>query len=274
MRCAVRYARAARRTATAGLAALFAGLGPAGCSGDLGTLEPLDPALVPDSVVAEFRDDAAVLALRAVLEDGGAASGEVELPDPFVDRFHDALLRVYATGHPARDSVVDLYGIRVLPSPSARSLIVGAGAGADWARAWADGERLTGYAPVDAIVLLYDLRLHRTLLGPAAVFHAPRPLNTVALAERFRSIPGVEYAESNGAVGARDIHGRPAQDGVRLDYRFGWGDCPAGCIHQHTWSFVVGWDGRVRYLGGSGDPPPPRRAGTTVSRHSREPAQP
>ena len=37
----------------------------------------------------------------------------------------------------------------------------------------------------------------------------------------------------------------------------GWGDCPAGCIDQHTWTYAVAPDGSVTLLeeGGSEIPP-------------------
>jgi len=36
----------------------------------------------------------------------------------------------------------------------------------------------------------------------------------------------------------------------------GWGDCPAGCINQHTWTYRVGRDGGLTLLEESGVPVP------------------
>jgi len=36
----------------------------------------------------------------------------------------------------------------------------------------------------------------------------------------------------------------------------GWGDCPAGCINRHTWTYRVGRDGALTLLDESGDPVP------------------
>ena len=36
----------------------------------------------------------------------------------------------------------------------------------------------------------------------------------------------------------------------------GWGDCPAGCINRHTWSYRVGRDGALTLLEESGVPVP------------------
>jgi hypothetical protein len=37
----------------------------------------------------------------------------------------------------------------------------------------------------------------------------------------------------------------------------GWGDCPAGCIDSHTWTFAVSPDGEVRLVSETGSPVPP-----------------
>ena len=37
----------------------------------------------------------------------------------------------------------------------------------------------------------------------------------------------------------------------------GWGDCPAGCIDRHTWTYAVAPDGTVNLLSEGGDPVPP-----------------
>jgi hypothetical protein len=36
----------------------------------------------------------------------------------------------------------------------------------------------------------------------------------------------------------------------------GWGDCPAGCINSHVWTFRVAPDGGVKLLKDEGDPVP------------------
>ena len=42
-------------------------------------------------------------------------------------------------------------------------------------------------------------------------------------------------------------------DGWEVLIRIGWGDCPAGCIHEHRWTYGVGRDGRVELLNEVGD---------------------
>ena len=42
--------------------------------------------------------------------------------------------------------------------------------------------------------------------------------------------------------------------GYTITVHIGWGDCPSGCIHGHTWTFSVDARGRVTLVGESGDP--------------------
>jgi hypothetical protein len=55
-------------------------------------------------------------------------------------------------------------------------------------------------------------------------------------------------------------------DGWSVVYRVGWGDCQAGCIDEHTWTYEVGRDGTVGFVGEGGSPLSPEiiaRLGTT-----------
>ena len=42
-----------------------------------------------------------------------------------------------------------------------------------------------------------------------------------------------------------------------VSVRVGWGDCPAGCINEHSWVYAVGPDGSVTLQSEGGDPVPP-----------------
>ncbi len=44
-----------------------------------------------------------------------------------------------------------------------------------------------------------------------------------------------------------------AADGWQVLIRIGWGDCPAGCINEHRWTYAVGRDGSVELLREEGD---------------------
>ena len=42
-----------------------------------------------------------------------------------------------------------------------------------------------------------------------------------------------------------------------VTFRIGWGDCPAGCIDEHTWTYEVGVDGSVTFASEAGSAVPP-----------------
>jgi len=42
-------------------------------------------------------------------------------------------------------------------------------------------------------------------------------------------------------------------DGWEVLIRIGWGDCPAGCVNEHRWTYAVGRDGSARLVREDGD---------------------
>ncbi len=42
----------------------------------------------------------------------------------------------------------------------------------------------------------------------------------------------------------------------RVTFRVGWGDCPSGCIDEHTWTFTIGVDESVTLVGETGPEAP------------------
>lgn len=208
-----------------------------------------------------YHEDAVRLALRHLEDTNSAARSDVEPPAELVESLYSALVRVYLTAHPARDSVVELYGIHTFPDPPTREVLVGVDPAHGWTAAWRELQAQTGEPAVDTLVSQYGLTVrvyYEWTIGDYALLRAAEPLNAAALADRFESIPGVLAADPNGWGGdGNDIRATVRDGGWRLDYSVGFGDCPSGCIHRHTWSFAVGADGEVRYLGASGAPAPP-----------------
>jgi hypothetical protein len=44
--------------------------------------------------------------------------------------------------------------------------------------------------------------------------------------------------------------------GYRIELTIGWGDCPAGCIERHVWTYDVDANGGMTLVSESGDPMP------------------
>ena len=47
---------------------------------------------------------------------------------------------------------------------------------------------------------------------------------------------------------------KAVEGGWRVTVEVGWGDCPAGCIDRHTWTWDVSPDGRTAFGGETGTP--------------------
>ncbi|MGD2067600.1 MAG: hypothetical protein PVI57_02870 [Gemmatimonadota bacterium] len=214
----------------------------------------------PEELSEAYRIDAARLAVRNVRSRSASPLPPVEVQPAIANAFHDALLAVRALDHPARDSVTELYEIHTFPEPPLREVIVGLRPGSRLASAWEAGRTRTGEPAADALIDRYGLTLvtyrSYTHSPPWAVLRAAQELDAGALALRFRAVPGVEYAEANGVAGdGNDIRSRNEDGALVLDFSVGFGDCPAGCIGRHTWSFRVR-NGVAEFLGSSGPLPP------------------
>ena len=46
-------------------------------------------------------------------------------------------------------------------------------------------------------------------------------------------------------------------DGYQVTFEVGWGDCMAGCINRHRWTYAVARGGEVQLREETGDPLPP-----------------
>lgn len=237
---------------------LLACLGAGAC---VELAEPVRPGLrqeaPDDSTAALYERDAGVLALRHVDDVGGDAATRVELPATLLASFEAALRAVHELDHPARDSVVEIYPIHAFPTMNPFEIYVGLEPGAPWAGAWQEGHQRTGEPAVDTLVERYGLvveRTHSVGITPLFILRSEEPLNTPALAARFEAVEGVRYAGTNGYGGdGADMRARPAPDGGWwLEYSVGWGDCPAGCIERHVWTFRVTAGGSASYEGSSG----------------------
>ena len=97
-------------------------------------------------------------------------------------------------------------------------------------------------------------------LGLAACVSLPggSPPLDAAAATRLALAQQVRFA----GIGPYDEHaiGQAAwyqvadvEDGWQVVIRIGWGDCPAGCINEHRWTYAVGRDASVELIREEGD---------------------
>lgn len=76
-------------------------------------------------------------------------------------------------------------------------------------------------------------------------------LHPERLAEDYSRVPSLLYAEPNGIWSNQaDNYPLLIDGGISYLFRYGWGDCPAGCINNRFWYFkVYEVSGEVEYLG-------------------------
>lgn len=245
-------------------AALLLVAGVAGCTGGRPTRFEEDP--FPEEMRLLYEWDAARLAFQEIQGRGHPARDHVELPPYLVNAWYRALGKVYGAVHiPERDSVFIYYQIHSYRVPELFMVIVRTNAACEWQSAAGETGR-TGVEQVDRLMDEYGLRIRGAGLpcGEAGVvtFSSSRPLNTVALAERFERVPAVMWAEVDRMAGEGDrITGRSAGGVWELTFSVGSGDCPSGCGTRRYWRFKVEKSGRVSFVGSWGDPPPPPRPG-------------
>jgi hypothetical protein len=107
--------------------------------------------------------------------------------------------------------------------------------------------------------LVVALGLALTLAGCASSGGDPTPGPTSAadaarlvLAQQAR-FAGIGPRDENLIGQAAWYEATATDDGWQVVIRIGWGDCPAGCINEHRWTYAVGPDANVELIEEEGD---------------------
>lgn len=91
--------------------------------------------------------------------------------------------------------------------------------------------------------------------SPATVVTTPDQAAALVLAQDPR-FEGIGPRDPDIIGGCCFYEATAAGDGFEVKVEIGWGDCLAGCIDRHDWTYAVSRDGRVTLLGETGDPVP------------------
>lgn len=217
------------------------------------------PIAIPESVLHRYEQDAYRLAVRHLQATGMT---DVRIPDDLHGSLLNALTRIHrAVDLPARNSIVDRFAIHTFPSPTLHEVVL---SGVDTSCAWvsrlAAGVVPTGHPGVDTLLQTYALTVQQAFgvgAGRFILLRSAAPLHMAELARRFAGMECLSGAEPNGIIGdGNDIRAEAEGDAWKITFSLGWGDCPAGCISRHFWSFRVRSDGQVEFLGSVGSPIP------------------
>jgi Carboxypeptidase regulatory-like domain len=90
--------------------------------------------------------------------------------------------------------------------------------------------------------------------APTTIATAEDAANRVM--ELYPSLAGIGPRDPNVIGGCCAWEAAETGDGFRVTFEVGWGDCPAGCINRHAWTFAVTRDGTVGLIDEQGSPVP------------------
>lgn len=189
-------------------------------------------------------------------------------PDALIDSMARSLAAVSRLGHPARDSALVRFGITPRLGWDPYTSYIEADSTAPWSRRWREGRVETGVAGIDSV--LADLGATIEPAGPPHTgatykLRTRRPVNWWVLGERLDRIPGIGRVRPEWFLGVRSgVNLERTSGGLRLQYFVGWGDCAAGCIHGHWWTFETDGVGEARFVACGGDPLPDSGVGEGV----------
>ena len=102
--------------------------------------------------------------------------------------------------------------------------------------------------------------------GAAGPSPSPTPGPPVTPADALARVVAVEPRLAGiqpfdaGVIGQSSWYTVEPASGVGVfivGIRIGWGDCQAGCIDEHLWSYAIGPQGEVTLLSEMGPPVPP-----------------
>ena len=212
-----------------------------------------------DSVtVNALRANAGYHVFANILEQLGPVCGaqSAELPAALVE----SVYRAFAAFANAPETLPDGFTAASEPFPrydlSRLSLYVSRSE--SWPETLAGGADRTGVAEIDDLLDRFGLFPENVVFTQFYLIvdlETKDLWNMAGVAKLFEAIPGIENAEvaSNGGDGDDVVVSFDA-NGISVTFFRKWGDCFAGCIHQHFWRYRVDAGGEIAFLGEGGDP--------------------
>ncbi|HET9346944.1 MAG TPA: carboxypeptidase-like regulatory domain-containing protein [Candidatus Limnocylindrales bacterium] len=105
--------------------------------------------------------------------------------------------------------------------------------------------------------------------SPGAPTPAPTTIASVEEAAArvvgvYPTLSGIGPADPDLIGGCCSWQGTETDDGYAVTFEVGWGDCPAGCIDRHAWTFAVTRDGAVTLVDDRGSPVPSGMPGSDI----------
>jgi len=209
----------------------------------------LSTCVAPDSIRSLYKDDADRMIVRRAYRQQAYFMDSAEIPQGLSDTVLDAIMAVYNSTFPERDSVFDIYGIHTFPDYEMRQFWIMADSSLPWMQALSAGTIPTGNAPVDVKLNRYGMQhlSHWDWPGTSdriLTMEADTNYNLMnPVTADFVSLSDVSMASPNGWGGdGNNIWDSLKSDHIQLVFSRGWGDCPSLCIYRRNWRFKVYYD--------------------------------
>lgn len=211
----------------------------------------------PDSIAERYLDDADRLALARTFRTSSPWVDSIAINSEWSNNALNALLAVFNSDSPERDTVVDLLDIHIYPKQSLRSFFVDQEQPNPWIQSVLNGNP-TGITTLDDMIAAYGIHvLMYPLSGLSHVwvrYGASFNINAVAVSGSFEAIPNVLHSEPEVINGdGNNITDSVFVDHVNLVYRYSWGDCSLECMLHRYWEFNIYPDCSVEFVGSHGN---------------------
>lgn len=222
-------------------------------------IENVNYSNIPDSILNLYQNYAGIIAVREMQNDPKLYESTIEIPSELKTLFYNSLCQVYnATYLNARDIVIEQYKIGVFPIPETNNFLIEADTSEIWVKTLIGNHLYSGNPKFDSLMQQFNLnfRNYYNFTGFTGFsFYSQNQLNLYPLFNSIKSINGVKSVFANSVIGdGNNITAEIFNDYIQLVYRYGFGDCPSGCIYSHYWMFRVYYDGIVEYLYEWGNP--------------------
>lgn len=204
-----------------------------------------------------YQKDAEILAVRYINE---RDSTQTEIPDKLINLLYNGLVHIATSDLSKAKEVTNDYQVHAKMNDP-REITVYVDTTASWVDAWRDGDATTGNNDVDELISQFNFSVAEydemeSVSYSLTTLRSDRAINGFAVGRLFENLNTVKDAGPDGIIGdGNDISVLFFDNYLQFYFKYGYGDCPAGCINRHIWGFNVYSDGHVDYIGEDGPMP-------------------
>ena len=215
------------------------------------------------NLIASWKSDAWQVTYQHLVAQSSPSLNGVELPETVRDSILRAIFAVFnATDLPARDTVFEQLDIRPVKEVDLHRVQVLVDTTYGWTSNWLDTVALTGNSWIDFLVNTYNLKVENVQFVPewvtnydaAITLQTDKFINPEFLAGLIANSSGVVFAYGlNYSSDGDHVFFEKKPDFVEITFRYGWQDCPTGCVFHRDWLFRVYPDCSVEFVSSYGD---------------------